>query len=108
PNTGKTFSTVENLLQDTLMDVVILTNGHCGSSCSLITHRMAEKFNVSTIAVGGYKDTPLSYASFPGSQVYDFDSIYNDFNFFGLLQNETLKGLIPPPFKIPVTIKMMY
>ncbi|CAG8759949.1 4097_t:CDS:1, partial [Funneliformis caledonium] len=98
PNTGKTFSTVEEFIGNntyirggtptsftskfvdknsqgfTLFtkllaghineykwkskDVVILTNGHCGSSCSLITHRMAEKFNVSTIAVGGYKDMP--------------------------------------------------
>ncbi|CAI2195865.1 4720_t:CDS:1, partial [Funneliformis geosporum] len=57
------------------------------------------KFNVSTIAVGGYKDMPLSYASYPGSHVLNFDDLYNEFNNLGILQNETLKELIPPPLK---------
>src|SRR5207248_3569475 len=50
-------------------DMIILTNGICGSSCSLISQRMAEKHNVSTVGVGGFKDIPLSYSAFPGSQV---------------------------------------
>ena len=43
--------------------MIILTNGICGSSCSIITQRMAEKYNVSTVAVGGFKDIPLFYTS---------------------------------------------
>jgi len=53
-------------------DMIILTNGNYGSSCSTITQRMAEKFNVSTVGVGGFKDIPISYASFPGGQVYQY------------------------------------
>ncbi|CAG8556644.1 1786_t:CDS:2 [Funneliformis caledonium] len=89
-------------------DIIILTNGLCGSSCSLITHRMAEKFNVSTIAVGGFKDTPLSYASFPGSQVLDLDQIRDELTFNGLLQNETLKDLIPQPFLFPAILRFTF
>ncbi|CAG8701128.1 7973_t:CDS:2, partial [Funneliformis caledonium] len=84
-------------------DIMILTNGNCGSSCSTITHRMAEKFNVSTVAVGGYKDTPLSYASYPGGQVSTFDDLYIELFGIGILQNESLKDLIPSQFKIPLT-----
>ena len=45
-------------------DMIILTDGICGSSCAMISQRMAETFNVSTVTVGGYKDTSLPYASF--------------------------------------------
>jgi len=94
-------------------DMIILTNGICGSSCALITQRMSEKYNVSTVAVGGYKDMPLSYASFPGSQVYSLLDLYDDLEGIdGFLQNETLKDLIPPLFMIRAdltfTIKEAY
>ncbi|CAI2196824.1 7845_t:CDS:2, partial [Funneliformis geosporum] len=120
PNTGNPFINVEEFIGNkTYQGTLININGRVEMlfinrwvSCSLITHRMAEKFNVSTIAVGGYKDKPLSYASFPGSQVLDFDELYYEFNSLGILQNETLKELIPPPFKVPIiftiTLKEIY
>ncbi|RIA95850.1 hypothetical protein C1645_733729 [Glomus cerebriforme] len=93
-------------------DIIILTNGICGSSCSLITQRMAEKYNVSTIGIGGYKDIPLSYASFPGGEVYSFDNLIFDLNNIGLLRIKSLKHLIPPPFMIRAflsfTLKEVY
>lgn len=93
-------------------DIIILTNGICGSSCSLITQRMAEKYNVSTVGVGGYKDIPFSYASFPGGEVYSYSSLIADLNSIGLLQIKSLKHLIPPPFMIRAdfsfTLKEVY
>jgi hypothetical protein len=81
-------------------DMIILTDGDCGSACALITQVMAIKNNVSTVAVGGYKDTPLSYASFPGAQVIPFEVLIAELNKAGLLQNEKLADLIPPLFPI--------
>ncbi|GBB96302.1 hypothetical protein RclHR1_02720017 [Rhizophagus clarus] len=93
-------------------DMIILTNGLCGSACASIAQRMAIKNNVRTAAVGGYKDTPLSYASFPGGQVMPFDSLMAELNLAGLLQNEAFADLIPPPFLINVdfgfTLKEAY
>ncbi|CAB4488424.1 unnamed protein product [Rhizophagus irregularis] len=93
-------------------DMIILTDGYCGSSCSSIAQRMAIKNNVSTVAVGGYKDTPLSYSSFPGGQVLEFEELIAELDVVGLLQNETLADLIPPPFSIRVifgfTLKEAY
>ncbi|CAB4397423.1 unnamed protein product [Rhizophagus irregularis] len=81
-------------------DMIILTDGVCGSSCSLIAQRMALNNNVSTVAVGGYKDTPLSYSSFPAGQVLKFEELIPQLDAAGLLQNETLADLIPPLFLI--------
>jgi hypothetical protein len=81
-------------------DMVILSDGICGSSCALITQSMAIKNNVSTVAVGGYKDTPLSYASYPGAQVVMFDQLMAELDRAGLLQNEKLADLIPPQLLI--------
>ncbi|GBC06525.1 hypothetical protein RclHR1_00690015 [Rhizophagus clarus] len=81
-------------------DMIILTNGLCGSACASISQRMAIKHNVSTVAIGGYKDTQLSYASFPGGQIIKFDDFLEDLDGIGLLQNKTLVDLIPLPFEI--------
>ncbi|RIA97563.1 hypothetical protein C1645_853239 [Glomus cerebriforme] len=87
-------------------DMIILTNGICGSTCSTITQRMSEMYNVSTVAVGGYTDTPLSFASFPGGEVANFDDLMSELNSTGLLQNEALSDLIPPLFRNRVTFTL--
>ena len=80
-------------------DFIILT-------CALITHRMIETFNVTTVEVGGFKDIPLFYASFPDSQVFKFENLINALNLIELWQNETLPkdliDLIPSPFMIGI------
>ena len=55
---------------------------------------MAEKYNVSTVGVGGFKDIPLSYSAFPGSQVLEFNKLMDELDRIGLLQDETFKELI--------------
>ena len=64
--------------------MIILTNGICGSSCSIITQRtcIAEQYNVSTS--WRYKDIPLSYASFPGGQVYSLIDLIVELENLGL------------------------
>ncbi|CAG8757074.1 8964_t:CDS:2, partial [Racocetra fulgida] len=44
-------------------DIIILTNGICHSSCAIITQRLAE-INVPTISVGGFPNTPFSFAQY--------------------------------------------
>ncbi|CAG8672503.1 15832_t:CDS:2, partial [Dentiscutata heterogama] len=55
-------------------DIIILTNGLCESSCSIITQRLAE-INVPTISVGGFPNTQFSFASFSGGASFSTDSI---------------------------------
>ncbi|RIB06991.1 hypothetical protein C2G38_2046365 [Gigaspora rosea] len=75
-------------------DLIVLTNSLCGSSCALIAEGASEVNNVSTVAVGGFVDTPLSYASCQGGIAIDSTVIFNIISKLNL-QNNTL---MPKPF----------
>ncbi|CAG8590464.1 19689_t:CDS:2 [Cetraspora pellucida] len=75
-------------------DLIILTNSLCGSSCALIAEGAAEVNNVTTVAVGGFVNSPLSYSSCQGGVVIDSTLIFNIISKLNL-QNNTL---MPKPF----------
>ncbi|CAG8642891.1 5964_t:CDS:2, partial [Racocetra fulgida] len=53
-------------------DMVILTNGLCGSACAMLAQHLSDYENVKTVAVGGFYNRPMSYSSFIGGSVLDF------------------------------------
>ncbi|KAI1316728.1 hypothetical protein EDD11_009544 [Mortierella claussenii] len=59
-------------------DMAIVTNGFCGSACTMIATRFNIVHKVKTYAVGGLYKTPLSYFSFPGGFVMDNESLVSD------------------------------
>ncbi|KAG9072535.1 hypothetical protein KI688_000306 [Linnemannia hyalina] len=59
-------------------NMAIITNGFCGSACSMIATRFAITQNVKTYAIGGIAKRPLSYFSFPGGFVTEVGSIVAD------------------------------
>ncbi|KAF9360175.1 hypothetical protein BGX26_010314 [Mortierella sp. AD094] len=61
-------------------NMVILTDGYCGSSCALISNMMHTKFGVRTVVIGGRTPTtePMSYSTFPGLQVIDDQLIFSE------------------------------
>ncbi|ORZ26905.1 hypothetical protein BCR41DRAFT_383968 [Lobosporangium transversale] len=59
-------------------DMAIVTNGFCGSACTMIATRFNIVHKVKTYAVGGVHKRPLSYFSFPGGFVMDNESLTND------------------------------
>ncbi|KAG0303647.1 hypothetical protein BGZ98_006443 [Dissophora globulifera] len=59
-------------------DMAIVTNGFCGSACTMIATRFNIVHKVKTYAVGGIQKSALSYFSFPGGFVMDNDSIVAD------------------------------
>ncbi|PKK68490.1 hypothetical protein RhiirC2_851391 [Rhizophagus irregularis] len=54
-------------------DMIMLTNGFCGSSCASTSLLLSELHGVKSVAVGGSPNTPLSFSSFPGGQVFLLD-----------------------------------
>ncbi|CAG8756963.1 19535_t:CDS:2, partial [Dentiscutata erythropus] len=80
-------------------NMIILTNGICGSSCAMIAQHLAELQGVATIAVGGFAETPLSFASFPGGQAFNSYVLFGSLIELGLLNNP----LSPQPFDIYAT-----
>ncbi|CAG8628254.1 12966_t:CDS:2 [Gigaspora margarita] len=78
-------------------DFIILTNGLCGSSCSLITEHAAEFSNISTVAIGGLAcNKLLSYSSFTGGTVVNATQTFNSLGELGLLNNTSM----PKPFPL--------
>ncbi|KAG0026905.1 hypothetical protein BGZ81_006034 [Podila clonocystis] len=59
-------------------DMAIVTNGFCGSACTMIATRFNVMNKVRTYAVGGIYKRPLSYFSFPGGFVMDNADIVKD------------------------------
>ncbi|KAF0505751.1 peptidase s41 family protein [Gigaspora margarita] len=84
----------------TSKDMIILTNGICGSSCAMIAQHLAELQGVATIAVGGFAETPLSFASFAGGQAFNSYVLFGSLIEIGLLDNP----LSPQPFDIFATL----
>lgn len=64
-------------------DMAIVTNGFCGSACTMIATRFNAVHKVKTYAVGGIAKTPLSYFTFPGGFVMDNDSLFSDIKQLG-------------------------
>ncbi|CAG8744281.1 21151_t:CDS:2, partial [Gigaspora rosea] len=62
-------------------DVIILTNGACGSSCAQTTQYLAEQANFATVAVGGFFNRNMSYSSYPGGSVVGVDDFYTNVNY---------------------------
>ncbi|KAG5644995.1 hypothetical protein DXG03_007272 [Asterophora parasitica] len=75
-------------------DVVIVSNGRCGSSCSLFSITMSKRDGVKTVVVGGYKDVPQQYCGTVGGQSTGFSTIDTEIKSTGLKGHE----LAPPDF----------
>ncbi|KAG0225447.1 hypothetical protein BGW42_004438 [Actinomortierella wolfii] len=51
-------------------DILILSDGTCGSACATFSNQLSQKRGVVTVAVGGKPDDEaMSFSSFPGGQV---------------------------------------
>ncbi|KAF8988536.1 hypothetical protein BGZ52_008355 [Haplosporangium bisporale] len=61
-------------------DMAIVTNGYCGSACTMIATRFSVVHGVKTYAVGGIQNRDLSYFTFPGGFVLTNAAIVGDLN----------------------------
>ncbi|KAG0052580.1 hypothetical protein BGZ83_002405 [Gryganskiella cystojenkinii] len=77
-------------------DISIITNGFCGSACTMIATRFAVAHSVKTYAIGGIAKRPLSYFSFPGGFVMDNAGIVSD------LRSIQFKGGKTAPVSLPI------
>jgi len=64
-------------------DIAIITNGWCGSACTMIATRFNIVHGVKTYATGGLRKTPLSYFAFPGGFVKSNADIVEDIEALG-------------------------
>ncbi|KAJ7783279.1 hypothetical protein B0H16DRAFT_1710074 [Mycena metata] len=76
-------------------DIVIISNGRCGSSCSLFSITMSKSEGVKTAVFGGKQDIPQQYCGVVGGQSTHFSEIDTEIK-STKLKNHTLA---PPDFK---------
>ncbi|CAG8501991.1 15486_t:CDS:2 [Cetraspora pellucida] len=87
-------------------DVIILTNGACGSSCAQTTQYLAEQAKFSTVSVGGLFNRNMSYSSFPGGSVIAVKDFYNDLA--PILTNTSINlPEIPKNFATEISMKSL-
>ncbi|CAG8468943.1 4820_t:CDS:2 [Acaulospora colombiana] len=83
-------------------NIIILTNGFCGSACANLAQILAEKKQIKTVAVGGLlSQNQLSYASFPGGFKLDSGDVFSLLNDVGL--NHSSNSLVPNDFSLSMS-----
>jgi len=66
-------------------EIIILTNGFCGSMCAYFSNHIVNYDKVKSVVVGGMIERPqMQYSSFPGGQVMDSPDIYSSLNSLGV------------------------
>ncbi|KAF9946408.1 hypothetical protein BGZ70_003238 [Mortierella alpina] len=50
-------------------NMVILTNGFCGSTCAVLALQLHERYGVRSVAIGGHHGESMAFTSFPGGAV---------------------------------------
>ncbi|CAG8618470.1 17780_t:CDS:2 [Cetraspora pellucida] len=85
-------------------DMIILTNGLCGSACAALAQHLSDYENVKTVAVGGFYNRPMSYSSFIGGSVTDFVTL------MGMLKelNVTDDNIAPREFLVSTTFSFTF
>ncbi|GJJ73483.1 hypothetical protein EMPS_05841 [Entomortierella parvispora] len=86
----------KNALKWKPKDISIITNGFCGSACTMIATRFAVVHGIKTYSIGGIAKRPLSYFSFPGGFVMDNAAIVSD------LRSIQFKGGKTAPVSLPI------
>ncbi|KAF9165407.1 hypothetical protein BGX20_000615 [Mortierella sp. AD010] len=62
------------------VNIRILSDGRCGSSCALTTNYLHDLYGVSTYSIGGIQGEELSFFSFAGGAVSDLTTVIEVYN----------------------------
>ncbi|KAJ3115427.1 hypothetical protein HDU96_000663 [Phlyctochytrium bullatum] len=88
-------------------DVVVLTNGHCGSACALLSRALRNSAHVRHYVYGGFTHTPFQPSSFEGGCVETMRGLLNATTaVLSYAQSHRIPvprdAVFPKPFKLPV------
>jgi len=57
-------------------DIVLLTNGNCGSTCAVLALQLHERYGVRTVSMGGEHGQSMMFTSFPGGAVQPNNTLW--------------------------------
>lgn len=82
-------------------NLVLLSNGRCGSSCALFSVLLAKKQGVTTVVTGGISDVPQQYCGYIGGESVRFSDIDTALITTGLKTRTTpYQSDVPPPLEV--------
>ncbi|KAI8984165.1 hypothetical protein BDF20DRAFT_905218 [Mycotypha africana] len=89
-------------------DVVILSDGRCGSTCAIVASRLHLSHQVPAMGLGGIRGNRMQFASFPGGESDRLSSFLMDLEILGLSTDADAPLPFPERADIGWTFREVY
>jgi hypothetical protein len=89
-------------------DLLILSNGRCGSTCAIVVSRLRLVHNVPALGLGGIRGNRMQFASFPGGESERLSSFLSDLQSLDLLDSPDAPKAFPERADMGWTFREVY
>ncbi|KAI8891356.1 hypothetical protein K501DRAFT_265219 [Backusella circina FSU 941] len=89
-------------------DMMILSDGRCGSTCAILASRLHLSHGVSTMSVGGIKGNRMQYSSFPGGESDTLSGFLLDLKTLGMENDKDAPYPFPEKAELTWTFRESY
>lgn len=89
-------------------DMMILSDGRCGSTCAVLASRLHLSHGVSTMSVGGIKGNRMQYSSFPGGESDTLSGFLLDLKALGMENDLDAPHPFPEKAELSWTFRESY
>ncbi|EIE88874.1 hypothetical protein G6F46_010241 [Rhizopus delemar] len=89
-------------------DVLILSDGRCGSTCAIVASRLHLSHKVPAMGLGGIRGNRMQFASFPGGESDRLSSFLMDLEILGLTEDSDAPSPFPERADMGWTFREVY
>ncbi|CAO3617639.1 unnamed protein product [Cunninghamella echinulata] len=89
-------------------DIMILSDGRCGSTCAIVASRLRISHNVATLGLGGIAGNQMQFASFPGGESQRLSGFLLDLQVLGLQDDKDAPSPFPERADMGWTFREVY
>ncbi|KAG2187263.1 hypothetical protein INT44_004948 [Umbelopsis vinacea] len=89
-------------------DLLILSDGRCGSTCAIVVSRLRLIHNVPALGLGGIRGNRMQFASFPGGESERLSSFLTDLQSLDLLDDPEAPKPFPERADMGWTFREVY
>jgi hypothetical protein len=89
-------------------DVLILSDGRCGSTCAIVASRLRLSHQVPAMGLGGIRGNRMQFASFPGGESDRLSSFLMDLEILGLQNDPDAPSPFPERADMGWTFREVY
>ncbi|KAI7905235.1 uncharacterized protein BX663DRAFT_314931 [Cokeromyces recurvatus] len=89
-------------------DVLILSDGRCGSTCAIVASRLRLSHDVPAMGLGGIRGNRMQFASFPGGESDRLSSFLMDLEMLGISDDPSAPHPFPERADMGWTFREVY